>query len=366
MAVYFDYAATHPTEKEIIEKSFLYTANPSSPHGYGIEARKALEDARSVLAKALGCTAEEVYFTSGATESNNTAVFGVCKAKKRVSNRIVTDDSQHPSVAEPIKTLEQEGWEVIRVSTKNGVHDEKELREAFSVPVALASFMSVNNETGARYDIKKIKKIIDVSGCGAHLHLDAVQGFMKCDRASDYRLCDSISVSAHKIGGFKGTGALVIKKNAKIKPLVVGGGQEKGFRSGTENINGILSFAEAVKTYNAEKLPEIYENTLSALKEVPYLEFNLPLSRCNHIISCIARGIRSETLINFLSSVGVYCSASSACSTRAKGNTVLEAYGVKQEDIIYALRISVSPKTTNEEILTLKDALLQGGERLLK
>ena len=366
MSVYFDYAATHPTEKEIIEKSFLYTANPSSPHGLGIEARKALENSRGALAKALGCTAEEMFFTSGATESNNTAVFGVCRAKKRFSNRIVTDDSQHPSVYEPIKALEQEGWEVIRISTKGGKHDENELREAFSVPVALACFMSVNNETGARYDIKKIKRIIDISGCGAHLHLDAVQGFMKCDRASDYRLCDSISVSAHKIGGFKGVGALVIKKNAKIKPLIVGGGQEKGFRSGTENLNGILSFAEAVKTYNTEKLPEIYENTLSALKEVPYLEFNLPESRCSHIISCIARGIRSETLINFLSANGVYCSASSACSARAKGNRVLEAYGVKSEDIIYALRISVSPKTTDEDILTLKNALLLGGERLLK
>ena len=366
MAVYFDYAATHPTEKEIIEKSFLFCGNPSSPHGYGIEARKALENVRRYLAKALGCTADEVFFTSGATESNNTAIFGVCKAKKRFSNRIVTDDSQHPSVSEPIKALEQEGWEVVRVSTKGGKHDEAELREAFSRPVALACFMSVNNETGARYDIKKIKKIIDASGCGAHLHLDAVQGFMKCDVTSDYRLCDSISVSAHKIGGFKGTGALVIKKNAKIKPLIVGGGQEKGFRSGTENINGILSFGEALKLYNAEKLPAVYDMTLSALKEVPYLEFNLPLSRCNHIISCIARGIRSETLINFLSSNGVYCSASSACSTRAKGNTVLEAYGVKQEDIIYTLRISVSPKTTKEEILTLKNALLQGGERLLK
>ena len=366
MAVYFDYAATHPTEKEIIEKSFLHTANPSSPHLAGTNARKALENARNSLAKALGCSADEVYFTSGATEANNTAIFGVCKAKKRFSTRIVTDDSQHPSVAEPIKALEQEGWEVIRISTKNGVHDQKELREAFSRPVAIAAFMSVNNETGAVYDIKKIKREIDLSGCGAHLHLDAVQGFMKYDKPATYRLCDSVSVSAHKIGGFKGVGALVIKKNAKIKPLIVGGGQEKGFRSGTENINGILSFAQAMEIYNGEKLPEVYEKTLSALKEVPYLEFNLPESRCNHIISCIARGIRSETLINFLSSVGVYCSASSACSTRAKGNTVLEAYGVKQEDIIYALRISISPKTTTEDILTLKDALLQGGERLLK
>ena len=366
MSVYFDYAATHPTEKEIIEKSFLYTGNPSSPHGCGIDARKALENVRLALAKALGCTGEEVYFTSGATESNNTAIFGVCKAKKRFSTRIVTDDSQHPSVSEPIKALEQEGWEVVRVSTKNGVHDEAELREAFSRPVALASFMSVNNETGAKYDIKKIKKLIDISGCGAHLHLDAVQGFAKCDSVSEYRLCDSISVSAHKIGGFKGTGALVIKKNAKIKPLIVGGGQEKGFRSGTENLNGILSFGEALKLYDAKKLPEKYSQTLSALKEVPYLEFNLPESRCSHIISCVARGIRSETLINFLSANGVYCSASSACSTRAKGNTVLEAFGVKSEDIIYALRISISPKTTTEDILTLKDALLLGGERLLK
>ncbi len=366
MSVYFDYAATHPTEKEIIEKSFLYTGNPSSPHGYGTEARKALEKAREVLAKALACNADELYFTSGATESNNTAIFGVCKAKKRFSNRIVTDNSQHPSVAEPIKALEQEGWEVIRVSAKNGVHDEKELREAFSVPVALACFMSVNNETGACYDIKKIKRLIDISGCGAHLHLDAVQGFLKQDKPSLYRLCDSISVSAHKIGGFKGTGGLVIRKTAKVKPLIIGGGQERGFRSGTENINGILSFANALELFEGDKLPEIYGMTFSALQEVPYLEFNLPQSRCSHIISCIARGIRSETLINFLSANGVYCSASSACSARAKGNSVLEAFGVKQEDIVYALRISISPKTTKEDILTLKNALLMGGERLLK
>ena len=366
MAHYFDYAATHPTEAAVIQNSFCVTANPSSPHGMGMEARRALEAAREVVAKALYTKAENVYFTSGATEANNTAVFGVCEAKKRFSRRIVTDATQHPSVAEPIKKMEEAGWEVIRISAKGGVHPDAELKAAFSAPVALACFMSLNNETVAVYDIAKIKRYIDISGCGAHLHVDCVQGFLKTDTASLYRLCDSISVSAHKIGGFKGVGALVLGKNAKIKPYIVGGGQEKGFRSGTENLNGILSFAEAIKLWDNTSLPEIYEKTISALKEVPFLEFNIPEKRCNHIISCVSKGIRSETLINYLSSMGVYCSASSACSSKTKGNTVLEEFGVEKEKIIYALRISISPSVTENDINKLKEALLSADERFNK
>ncbi len=366
MQVYFDYAATYPTLPQIVEKSFAVGGNPSSPHAYGTEARRAAEWARGVLAAEMGARAEEIYFLSGATEANNTAVFGVARARERFSKRIVTDNSQHPSVAEPLRVLEQSGWQVIRVSTLGGKHDEAELKEAFSAPTALAVFMSVNNETGAAYDIKKIRRIIDISGCNAHLHVDGVQGFKKYDTPATYRLCDSVAVSAHKIGGFKGCGALYVKKGSKIKPLIIGGGQEKAFRSGTENVNGMLSFAYACGEFKKEALPAVYQSTLAALKEVPYLEFNLPESRCNHIISCIARGIRSETLINYLSEKGVYCSASSACSSRAKGNSVLEAYGVKGEDIISALRISVSPETAQQEINILKAALISAGERFLK
>lgn len=366
MECYFDYAATHPTEKSIIEKSFSVTGNPSSPHEMGVNARKAVEESRAVLAKQLACGENELFFTSGATEANNTAVYGVCKAKERFAKRIVTDDSQHPSLSAPIKHMEEMGWEVVRVSTKKGKHDINELKEAFSKPTALACFMLVNNETGALYDIKQIKRIIDISGCGAHLHLDAVQGFMKITGNSVYRLCDSIAVSAHKIGGFKGVGALVLRKTAKMKPLILGGSQEKGVRSGTENLNGIISFGESVKAWNSESLPEIYEKTVAALGEVPYLELNIPENHCNHIISCVSKGIRSETLINYLSSLGVYCSASSACSTRAKGNAVLEAYGLTPEETISALRISISPKTTDTEIARLKEALLLAGERFLK
>ncbi len=365
MSYYFDYAATYPTNKNIIEKSFSVTGNPSSPHAFGTETRRAVEDARETVAKAMGCKTDELFFTSGATESNNTAIFGVAEAKSRACKRIVTDDSQHPSVSEPIKMLEEKGWEVVRVSTTGGKHDPDELKKAFSLPVSLACFMTVNNETGAAYDIKQIRRIIDMSGCGAHLHVDGVQGFLKYDKPAVYRLCDSVSVSAHKIGGFKGIGGLMVKKGSKIKPFLVGGGQERGFRSGTENVNGIISFAESIKAWQGENLPDIYVQTLSALSEVPYLEFNIPENRCNHIISCVAKGIRSETLINFLSSLGVYCSASSACSTRAKGNTVLEAYGVSAEKTINALRISISPETTDTQINALKEALLTAGKRLI-
>lgn len=366
MAYYFDYAATYPTNKKIIEKSFAFTGNPSSPHAFGTETRRAVENARETVAKAMGYKPDEVFFTSGATESNNTAIFGVAAAKKRTCKRIVTDDSQHPSVAEPIKKLEEKGWSVVRVSTRNGVHDPDELTDAFSEPVALACFMTVNNETGAVYDIKQIKKLIDISGCGAHLHVDGVQGFLKLDKPGVYRLCDSVSVSAHKVGGFKGIGALAVKKGSKIKPFLVGGGQEKGFRSGTENVNGIISFAESIKDWQGEKLPAVYARAFYALKQVPYIDINLPENHCNHIISCVAYGIRSETLINFLSSIGVYCSASSACSARAKGNTVLEAFGLTTDQITSALRISLSPETTDIEIQALKDALLLAGTRLLK
>ena len=370
--IYLDNSATTALcdeAKQAMLAAMECYGNPSSLHKAGLDAEHMVKKAREQVLSALGVrtNAGQVYFTSSGTEANNLAILGSAYAKeRRAGGRIVTTEGEHSSVEMVLRDLEKKGFDVVRIPTRDGVLDMDFASKAITKDTLLVTTMMVNNETGALYDIKQIKRIIDISGCGAHLHLDAVQGFMKVSGTSVYRLCDSIAVSAHKIGGFKGTGALIVRKNARVKPLILGGSQEKGFRSGTENLNGIISFAESIKAWDGKDLPNIYEKTLSALREVPYLELNIPENHCNHIISCVSRGIRSETLINYLSSLGVYLSASSACSSKAKGNPVLEAYGLTPEETISALRISISPKTTDTEIARLKEAFLLAGERFLK
>ena len=366
MGHYFDYAATSPVCASIGCDVFRTFGNPSSSHAEGAAARRLLEESRRDIAALMCSDPDEVFFTSGATESNCTAVFGACAARARHSKVIVTDDSEHPSVAAPVAQLESRGYTVVRISTRGGRLDTDALRDALSQPVALVSIMAVNNETGAVYDIPAVRREIDRSGCGALLHCDAVQGFLKYGRNGFFTSqCDLMSVSAHKIGGLKGCGALFVRRGGRIPPMLLGGGQEKGFRSGTENTVGIYCFAEAARNFGSSALKGVYEKTLDAVIRAG-LSPHIPEAHCYHIISASMPGVRSETLINYLSSVGVYLSASSACSSKKKGNRVLEAFGLTPDEINSAVRISVSPLTGDEDIAALESALLSARERFGK
>lgn len=358
--IYFDSAATTKPCKTAIEaamEAINEYGNPSSTHFRGIAARKIIDKAREQVASAIGCKKAEFIFTGSGSESNNQAVFGAVKAKKRHSNIIVSTDSEHPSVENPLQYLEKKGFTVIRLSTKGGKIDIDELRTALSQKVALITVMLANNETGALYDIAMIRREIDKSGCGAIFHCDAVQGFLKTKKNILIKNCDLVSVSAHKINGIKGCGGLYIKKGIMIMPLILGGGHERGLRSGTENTPAIAAFGAACQEWknNSDRpkyitgLRDYTEKSISDALGNKVL-INKPSERICTILSIVLKGVKSEVVLNFLSSEGICVSAGSACSSRKKENRALNAFGLSKTDIDNTLRISFSYMNTKKEI----------------
>lgn len=376
MSIYFDNAATTvPSETALsaAQKALSLYGNPSSPHAAGVEAKRELEAARKAFASIVGFNGEEVYFTASGSEANNTAIFGIASAQKRRSKTVVSTDSEHPSVDEPLKRLEEEGWEVIRLSTKGGSVNLDELRQALSKPVALVSVMQVNNETGAVNDLSAIKQVITESGSGALLHSDAVQGLLKFKGFKQgYKACDAVSFSAHKINGLRGAGALAVRKGVRVLPYVLGGGQEKGLRSGTENLAAISAFAAAATDYaknleaRHQRIAEIRSFIIDRLGKESFVHFNLPQNSCDGILNLSLLGQKSETVLNALSMKGIYVSASSACSSKKAENRVLKAFGLPKELMDGALRIGISYTNTAEEAEVLCHELLSFCERKIK
>lgn len=374
--IYLDNSSTSIPDKKAIEAlvtSMDFFGNPSSPHGMGTSAANLLRESRATIASAMKCQPYELFFTSGGSESNNTAIFGLAQKNSRHSKRIVTTDSEHPSVEEPLSFLEKNGYEIIRISTKGGAIDYSALSDALSQKTCLVTMMQVNNETGALYDIAKIREIIDDSECGAFFHSDCVQSFMKVPTLFS-KYCDAASVSAHKIGGIKGVGGLFLKKGLKIEPFIKGGGQESGLRSGTENIPGIMAFSAAVKSWNDVKKERneyiaslrryLAEKLCASLGEKIVL--NLPEKSVCSVLNFSLLGIKSETVINSLSAEEIYVSASSACSTHAKENRVLSAFGLKRERVESALRVGISYSNTAEEIDIFCEKIVDLSKRLMK
>ncbi len=369
MIAYFDNAATTAPSQAAIDAAsgaLGVFGNPSSPHKAGMAAREALEAARKRLAACIPCKAEELYFTSCGTESNNTAIFGAMHLKRRHSKRIVLTDSEHSSVNQCVKKLEAEGAELIYIPTVGGKLDLDALAEALKVPTALVCCMYVNNETGAEYDLKAVRTLIDRSACGAIFHCDAVQGLLKTkDSKKMLKYPDTIAFSAHKLHAFRGIGALTVRNGIKLPPYLYGGGQEKALRSGTENVLGAVAFAAAAADYTAEKLERV-----SALREYIKAELiksgvgiNEPKHHADGILSISLFGVKSETALNYLSQNGVYISASSACSAKKGENSVLAAYGLEKPSLDSALRIGISPYNTQKEAELLVRLLLEAKEK---
>ncbi len=371
MNIYFDSAATtKPSDSAVsaAKNALEYYGNPSSLHRAGRDARNLIENARKSVAKALFCKPEEITFTSCGSESNSTALYSLCEMRKRRSNRIITTDCEHPSVSAVIDSLAKQGFEVIRIPTLGGVLDLDILETELKKGASFVAIMLVNNETGAKLDIPSVRRLIDRSGCGALLHCDAVQGFLKVDDAREIaKNCDTASISAHKIGGFKGVGALYAKKGVRLTPFLLGGGQESGIRSGTENVIGISAFGAACESFDIatkNRISELRDYLIERLSQLDGTVLNLPKCAIGSILSVQVRGVRSEVLLNALSSEGICISAGSACSAKKGPSGVLTAFGLTKEEIDCTVRISIGADNTKEECDILVETLDAVAKRL--
>ncbi len=374
--VYLDNAATTKPCEEAL--SAVMTAaemygNPSSLHKMGIDAEKLVIDARKAVAAALVCPPECITFTSGATEANNTVLFGIAKTYGRRLNKIVVSAAEHSSIIESAKQLERNGFEVVFVPPgRDGVIDEQAFVDAVDSNTFLASCMLVNNETGAIMPVKKIFTHIKRLFPDCMTHCDAVQGFLKLPiKAADFA-ADLITVSAHKVHGLKGVGALYVRKGIRLTPLLYGGGQEKGVRPGTESVPLIYAFGAAVRKLHPEmktaysNAEELNRRLRTKLSELSFVTINSNADNFSpYILNFSVPGIRSETLLHFLESRDIYVSSGSACSKGAK-SPVLSAMGLSDKLIDSAIRISFSSMSSNGDVERLATAIQEGYMTLAK
>ena len=387
--IYFDNSATTapcPEAVAAINSALTDTwGNPSSAHFAGVEAHRVLETAKRQVAKSIGMkrmTDGKLIFTSGGTEANNLAMFGAVYSKERPfkgasRGTVIVSDGEHASVSAAASKLEREGFRIYKIPTVGGKLDLEDLAKNASSDVIFASVMRVNNETGAIYDVKSAFNIIKDASPGAVLHSDCVQAYMKM-RLNPLDLgADMISLSAHKIFSAKGAGALYVSneiiKTKKIVPLFSGGGQEDGYRSGTEALPAIAGFGAAAEAGSAAlpqriayclELGEFAEKRISAVDGV---RLNIPRDRLPNILSLTVFGIKSETLLNYLSGNGICVSKSSACSTRSRDlSPALHAFGLTDEDTDSTVRLSFSHLNTKEEIDVFCEILTRGTRTLTK
>ncbi len=365
MEAYLDNSATTQPCKEAVDKmNFALNVcwgNPSSLHAKGIEASELLEESRRNIAKALSCDADEIFFTSGGTESNNIAIFGAANAQKRRGSRIITTSIEHSSIEESVKTLENQGYDVVRLRVnERGVIDERQLYAATNPSVVLVSIMYVNNEVGSIQPVEFAKRAVVHSGANALIHCDAVQAFGKIQFKPHNMGVDLMSISSHKIHGPKGAGALFVKKGTRLVQHSFGGLQESKIRPGTEPLPAIAGFgaaAAAIPDYKQSlaHATELRDYLISGLKKIEGVRINSPENAIPYITNISVEGIPSEVMLNYLSSMGIYISSGSACSKGHKSR-VLRAMNLSEDVIGTALRISTSVFTTREEI----DMLLNG------
>ena len=383
--IYLDNSATTPlceaARQRITDAMALY-GNPSSLHSLGQRAERMIEEAREQVLRGLGLRPRQkdgvLIFTSCGTEASSTAILGVAHAKeRRTANRILTTDSEHPSVARVLERLEKEGFEVIRIPTREGVLDREAVRAALDKPILLATMMLVNNETGAVYPIGEVFRMIKQVYPDAVTHCDAVQGFMKLPFSPATLNADLITVSAHKVHAPKGVGALYINnallKAKKIVPYLYGGGQEGGFRSGTENTIGIAAFGAAVadlyakRSENAAYLADLRAYATERLVALG-VRINQPREGyLPSIINVTLPDVKSETMLHALSADGIFVSSGSACSSHAKHpSDSLMAFGLTAHEADCSLRISLSAYNTREDIDALCQSLEENLARLVR
>lgn len=371
MEVYLDNAATTMPYDEVINTVAFNMknnfANPSAKHLLGIKAERLLNESREKIAYTLNCSRDEIIFTSGGSESNNLAIKGFIKP----GCHMITSAIEHSSVLKTFKELEDEGVRIsyIDVGTK-GRLNLHELESSINKDTVLISIMHVNNEIGTIQDLEAIGALIKKKSQRAKFHVDAVQSYGKFN--IDVQRCniDLLSISAHKFHGPRGIGAIYIKKALCPKALITGGGQEKGYRSGTENVAGALGMAVASEIMyenimeNYNKVNNIKAYFIDKLKEFDGLSINSPLEEdiSSYILNVSFNGVRGEVLLHLLEEKGIYVSTGSACSSKSKKQgSILKAIGLSDKDIEGTLRFSFNEKNTKEEIdyviENLKEAL---------
>lgn len=375
MEAYFDNSATTKVldcVKDIVVKTMTEDyGNPSAKHLKGMEAERYIKEAREAVAKTLKVKEKEILFTSGGSESNNMALIGTALANKRAGNHIITTNIEHPSVYNTLSYLESLGFEVTYLKVDSMGHISlEELKEAVRPETILVSVMYVNNEVGAVEPVEEISRIIKEKNPSALFHVDAIQGYGKFRIYPKRQGIDLLSVSAHKIHGPKGVGFLYIDEKVKIKPLIYGGGQQNGMRSGTENVPGVAGLGAAAKeayTNFDEKISRLYElkdYLIDRMGEIEGAHVNTPKGResAPQIVSVSFEGIRSEVLLHALEDRGIYVSSGSACSSNHPAvSGTLKGIGVKKELLDSTLRFSFCVFNTKEEvdycIDTLKELL---------
>lgn len=365
---YLDNSATTAVCKAAADKAlYMMTdnyGNPSSLHKMGIRAEEEVEKAREIIAGTLSVDSREIIFTSGGTEANNTAVFGAAQALRRRGDRVIVSAVEHPSVHESAKRLSELGFDVHYAPVdKDGAVDIEALKALLNNKTILVSVMAVNNETGTIQPIERVAKLVHKLSPEALFHCDAVQAYCKTPLKPQKYDVDLMTVSAHKIHGAKGAGALYIRSGARISPLLYGGEQQKKLRPGTESSPLIAAFgaaaAEADIQADSGYIRELSSYALGLLRQTDGISINSPADALPYIINISAEGIRSETMLHHLESTGVYVSSSSACA-KGKRSYVLEAMGLSDSRIDSSLRISFSKYNTKEDIDALTAGLRTG------
>jgi cysteine desulfurase len=340
--------------------------NPSSLHSVGIDADMLLLDSRRLIAKTLACDEKEIFFTSGGTESNNIAIFGSAYQHIRKGNKIITSAIEHPSVHKCFDKLADEGFEVVKIPVDSkGLIDLDILEKEVNEKTILVSIMAVNNEVGTIEPVSEIRNIVKRKNSPAIIHIDAVQAFGKIPLNMKKLGADLLSISSHKVHGPKGVGALFIRNGTKLSPRVFGGGQEKDIRPGTEPMPAIAGFAGAVNELkikdSLEKITALRDEFVNNLRAVGGVIINSPDDALPYIVNVSLMGLRSETVLNLLSGMGIYVSSGSACAKGHKSH-VLTAMNLDNDIIDSSLRVSLSRFTTKEEL----DYFIEGVNKALK
>ncbi len=373
MEVYLDNSATTACFEEVAQLTHRIMCedygNPSSMHHKGVEAEKYLRYARETLARLLKVNEKEILFTSGGTESDNIALIGAAMANHRRGRHLITTRIEHPAILQPMAYLENQGFQVTYLPVdREGRISLDDLERAIRPDTILVSIMHTNNEIGSIQPIAEAGELIKRIDPQILFHVDAVQGFGKFRIYPSRMHVDLLSVSGHKIHGPKGVGFLYIREGAKISPIIYGGGQQKGMRSGTENVPGIAGLAKAAEMVYADldkDMDRMYELRDMLVQGVSGIE-DVRVNGCPgregaaHIVSLSVRGVRSEVLLHALEDRGIYVSAGSACaSNKPQTSATLKAIGLERDLLDSTIRFSISVFTTREEIQYTIQALCE-------
>ena len=374
MEAYLDNSATtrctEAVAAAVTDAMLCRFGNPSSAHGRGLEAEHMIRDSAKIIADTLKCDPQEIVFTSGGTESNNWAVFGSARANRRKGMHIITSSVEHASVLMPMKALEKEGFRVTYLGVDHdGQISLEELKNALDEETILVSLMFVNNEVGTVFPIEQACALVHSFDPSIVFHTDAVQAYGKYELRPKRWGVDLLSVSGHKLHGPKGSGFLYVRKGTKLNPLILGGGQQRGMRSGTDNVPGAVGLATAAKEgyaaldENTAHMAAMKQRMTEGLKTLDQVVIHSPQGEegAPHIVNASFVGIRSEVLLHALEERGICVSAGSACSTNKKlpVSGVLKEMNLSREEMESALRFSFSDLTTPEEIDYALDTLRQ-------